>query len=156
MKHLVKMFSSFAVLATLSGIVLADESSTSPVGYWKTIDDKTHKARSIVRITEVNGELRGKIVKLLDPPKDDPNPICKKCTGDNKNKPVLGVGFLWGFKREAKGWSDGSVLDPEEGKTYHGSIQVIDNGRRLKLFGYVRVIIKFGRGQVWERVQPPS
>ena len=140
------------VFVAPTDVAWADDSSATPAGYWKTIDDKTHQARSIVKIVEVNGELRGRIEKLLAPPKDDPDPICKKCTGDKKDKLVRGMEFLWGFKREAKGWSDGYVLDPEEGQTYHGSIQLIDGGKRLKLFGYVRVIIKIGRGQVWERV----
>ena len=84
--------------------------STTPVGYWKTIDDKTHQARSIVRIVEINGELRGTIVKLLAPPKDDPDPICEKCTGNKKNKSVRGLEFLWGFKREARG---GATANPK-------------------------------------------
>jgi uncharacterized protein (DUF2147 family) len=152
MKYLLRIILSVAAFVALPGMAWADDAGASPVGHWKTIDDKTRQARSIVRIVEVNGELRGRIEKLLAPPKDDPDPICKKCTGDKKNKPVRGLEFLWGFKREAKGWSDGYVLDPEEGRTYHGSIQVIDAGKRLKLFGYVRVIIKIGRSQVWERV----
>ena len=154
MKYLRRIILSLVVLVALRGIAWADSADATPVGHWKTIDDKTHQARSIVKIVEVNGELRGRIEKLLAPPKDDPEPICKKCTGDKKNKPVRGLEFLWGFKREAKGWSDGYVLDPEEGQIYHGSIQVIDGGKRLKLFGYVRVIIKIGRGQVWNRVSP--
>jgi uncharacterized protein (DUF2147 family) len=154
MRKLLRIISLLAAFVTLRGIVWADDPGATPVGYWKTIDDRTGHSRSIVRIVEVNGELRGRIEKLLAPPKDDPDPICKKCTGDKKNKRVRGLEFLWGFRREANGWSDGYVLDPEEGQTYHGSIQVIDGGKRLKLFGYVRVIIKIGRSQVWERVSP--
>jgi uncharacterized protein (DUF2147 family) len=152
MKKPFRAILSLVTLVALQGSAWADDANATPVGSWKTIDDKTRQAKAIVRIVEVNGELRGRIEKLLAPPKDDPDPICKKCTGDKKDKPVRGMEFLWGFKREAKGWSDGYVLDPEEGQTYHGSIQLIDGGKRLKLFGYVRVIIKIGRGQVWERV----
>jgi len=47
---------------TLSGLSFADE---TPVGVWKSIDDKTGKAKAIIRITEVNGELQGKIEKLF-------------------------------------------------------------------------------------------
>ena len=36
----------------------------SPVGVWKTIDDKPGKPKSLIRINEVNGELRGTIEKL--------------------------------------------------------------------------------------------
>ncbi len=154
MKYLLGIILSLATFFSLRGVACAQDASATPIGYWKTIDDKTGKARGMVRIFEVKGELRGRIEKLLAPPKDDPNPICRKCTGDKKNKPVRGMEFLWGFKREAKGWSDGYVLDPEDGQIYHGSMEVIDSGRRLKLFGYVRIIFKIGRSQVWERASP--
>lgn len=154
MKDVLRLTLLILCFAALRGLAWADDTKASPVGYWKTIDDKTGQARSIIKIVEVNREFRGRIVKLLAPPKDDPDPICKKCTGDKKNKPVRGLEFLWGFKLETKGWSDGFVLDPEEGRTYHGNFQIIDGGKRMKLFGYVRVIIKIGRSQIWERVSP--
>jgi uncharacterized protein (DUF2147 family) len=141
-----------AAILTLKSDAWADDASATPVGYWKTIDDKTHRPRSIVKIVEIDGELHGRILELLAPPRGNPNPVCVKCTGVNKNRPVLGLEILWGMKREAKGWSDGYVLDPEEGRIYRGNVQVIDGGKRLKLFGYVRVVIKIGRSQVWERV----
>ena len=56
----------------------------SPVGLWRTIDDETGKAKSLVRITEVNGELQGTIEKLFREPNEDQTPRCDKCTGDKK------------------------------------------------------------------------
>ena len=50
----------------------------SPVGVWRTIDDKTGKEKSLVRITEVNGEFRGTIEKLFREPNEDQNPKGKK------------------------------------------------------------------------------
>jgi len=41
--------------------VWADE--TSPVGLWKNIDDVSGKPRALIRITESNGSLLGKIEK---------------------------------------------------------------------------------------------
>ena len=38
----------------------------TPVGLWKTIDDKTKKAKSLIRISETGGVLNGKLEKLLD------------------------------------------------------------------------------------------
>jgi uncharacterized protein (DUF2147 family) len=124
----------------------------TPVGYWKTIDDHTGQPRSIVRIFEVNGELRGRLERILDLPKGAKPPTCDKCPGDKKGKPVLGLEFLWGFKRDGAGWSDGSVLDPEEGRIYNANLEVLDGGKRLKLFGYVRIVFKLGRSQTWTRV----
>jgi uncharacterized protein (DUF2147 family) len=126
--------------------------ANTPVGYWKTIDDHTGQARAIVEIFEVNGELRGRIDKFLNLPNGMKPPTCDKCPGDKRGKPVLGLEFLWGFKRDGASWSDGSVLDPEEGHVYRANLEMLDGGKRLKLFGYVRVVFKIGRSQTWTRV----
>ena len=39
----------------------------SAVGLWKTIDDETGKPKALVRITEENGALQGKITALATP-----------------------------------------------------------------------------------------
>ena len=39
----------------------------SPVGLWKTLDDATGKATSVVSIWEENGKMYGRIEKLVDP-----------------------------------------------------------------------------------------
>ena len=50
----------------------------SPVGLWKTIDDKTNKPRSIVRIVEENGEFKG-IVENGLVEAESPDRVCDKC-----------------------------------------------------------------------------
>jgi uncharacterized protein (DUF2147 family) len=132
----------------------AEGELATPAGYWMTVDDHTGKPRSIVRIQEVAGELHGTLEKLIDPPGGQPNPNCTKCPGDKRNKPLIGMEILWGNRRIERGWGDGYVLDPEGGQVYHGNLEVLDNGKRLKLFGYVRIIFKIGRSQTWQRVSP--
>jgi uncharacterized protein (DUF2147 family) len=126
----------------------------SPVGYWKTIDDKSGKPRSIVKIWEQDRELRGRIERLIREPNEEQEPRCDKCEGERHNKKILGMEFLWGFKRERDGWSDGWVLDPKNGNVYHATLQLIEGGATLRLFGYIRVVFKIGRSQTWERVRP--
>jgi uncharacterized protein (DUF2147 family) len=133
----------------------AQAPNNTPVGYWKTIDEHTGQAQSIVQIFELNGELHGRVEKFLNLPNGAKPPTCDKCPGDKKGKPVLGLEFLWGFKRDGSGWSDGSVLDPEEGRVYNANLEVLDGGKHLKLFGYVRVLLKIGRSQTWARVASP-
>lgn len=52
----------------------------SPAGLWKTIDDKTGRARGIVRIYEQNGELFGKIVSSVSP--EEAKEVCSSCSGN--------------------------------------------------------------------------
>ena len=68
-----------AVLACASWTVPAAD---SPVGVWRTVDDRSGKEKSLVRIVEVNGELRGTVERLFRDTGEDPNPVCEKCAGD--------------------------------------------------------------------------
>lgn len=127
----------------------------SPVGVWKTIDDKSGEARSYVKIWD-NGQgvLYGKITKLLNTPDAD-TAICEKCTDDRKDKKVVGLEILRGLKNDPDKplrWNQGTVLDPENGKVYKGYVEVTTDNKTLKLRGYVGVPL-FGRNQFWHRVE---
>jgi uncharacterized protein (DUF2147 family) len=126
--------------------------SSSPEGYWKTIDDETNKAKSIVYIWKKNGKLYGKIQKLFLEPNEDPNPVCDKCEGSLKGKPVIGMRILWDMVQDGTEWTDGRIMDPESGNTYSCTMEVQDNGKTLKVRGYMGVSL-LGRTQVWQRAQ---
>src|SRR5262245_61661128 len=96
----------------------------SPVGKWRTIDDQTGKPRSIVQISEKDGKLYGKSLELIDP--EEPNPKCRKCPGDSKDKPVVGLTILWDMKKAGNEWSGGKILDPKNGKVYKCSLRLKD------------------------------
>jgi len=142
-----------ACALTLLTLTVARSSAKdgSATGLWKTIDDKTHKPKSIARLWEVDGELKGKIERIFPEPGEGPDPLCDKCPGDKHNQHVVGMEFLWGFHRDGDDWVDGRVLDPDNGKTYHARVRVLDGGRRLQLYGYIKILIKIGRSQTWER-----
>lgn len=88
------------ILLSLALFTSAALAESTPAGLWRTIDDHTGKEKSLVRIVEVNGEFRGTIEKLFREPGEDPNPNCDKCTGDKKNKPVIGMMILTGLKKD--------------------------------------------------------
>ena len=136
------------LLLTLSSLAFAAEGS--PAGLWRTIDDKTGKEKSLVRIVEVNGEFRGTIEKLFREPGEDPNPNCDKCPGERKNKPVIGMTILTGLKKDNSQWSGGEILDPQNGKTYKCKMWVEDKGRELHVRGFIGMSL-LGRTQVWLR-----
>ncbi len=127
--------------------------ANSPIGYWKTIDDRTHQARGIVQITESHGELQGKIVKFLFHLNKDVVLVCKKCSGDQHNKPVLGMRVITGMKLDHNKWDGGNILDPENGKQYRGSLRVSRNNQVLAVHAYEGIPL-FGRTQYWQRVNP--
>lgn len=123
----------------------------SPVGLWKSVDEKTGAPKSEVRITESNGVLTGKVERILREGAD-PSAVCDKCTDDRKGKPIVGLEIIRGAK-QAEGktvWEDGKILDPENGKTYTLRLTPVDGGQKLEVRGSIG---PFGRTQTWVRVQ---
>ena len=118
-------------------------------GRWKTIDDKTGKVKSIVEISKAaNGSYSGKVVEVLYSERG-PNPVCDKCSGSNKNKPVKGMTILWNLKADsATEWSGGTILDPANGKTYKSKSELQAVGNKLDVSGCVAFIC---RAQTWVR-----
>ena len=129
----------------------ADQSSSNPVGYWKTIDDDDGKEKSVVQIWEKDGKVFGKIVKLFE----DPKAVCDECQGDLKGKPVMGMQILTNLKKDGDEWSGGTIMDPANGKSYKCYIEVQEGGKKLKVRGYIGISL-FGRTQYWHRVEAPT
>jgi uncharacterized protein (DUF2147 family) len=122
----------------------------SPVGRWRSFDDKTGQPKSIIEITEVNGELQGTVERVFSPPAPSLNPLCELCTGDRKNKPIVGMQMLWGMKKEGDEYGGGRILQPETGKELRGKLKVIDGGKKLEVRGFVGLAF-VGRTVTWAR-----
>ena len=122
---------------------------TSPEGRWKTFDDETGRARSIVTITRTSsGTLQGQVTEIIDQ-EHGPDPLCDQCTGANKGKPIKGLVILWGLKPDGdRRWSAGSVLDPANGKTYRAKVELKQGGGKLGMSGCIAFIC---REQTWLR-----
>jgi uncharacterized protein (DUF2147 family) len=146
MKHLLRRFTLlsalffFGVLAT-PNLAFADD---SPVGTWKTIDDETGEAKSLVKIYERDGKLYGKIIKLFK----NPDATCDACEGEDYGAPIKGMVIMWGLSPNDDGdeWEGGKIFDPKKGKTYNCKIW-LDDGE-LKVRGYAG---PFFRTQTWHR-----
>jgi uncharacterized protein (DUF2147 family) len=139
---------AFSLSASAQAVPNSNAALASPVGRWKTVDDSTGKVKSIVAIREENGKLYGTIEELFDPPV--PHPTCYLCTGDLKDRPLVGLQILSGFAQDGDQWSGGQVLDPETGKIYRASIALEDGGKKLRLHGYFLVTL-LGRTEHWLR-----
>ena len=134
-------------LGLISTLAAANE---NPVGLWRTIDDKSGKEKSLVRVSESNGQLQITIEKLFREPGEEPNPLCDKCSGEKKNKPVIGMQIGNGLKKDGEVWSGGEILDPQNGKTYKCKVWLEEKGKKLHVRGFIGVSV-LGRTQVWVR-----
>lgn len=119
-------------------------------GKWKTIDDETGEPKSIVEIFQEGDEVKGRIVELINPP--EPDPKCKDCPGDKKDKPIQGLEIIWGMKETDKGkeWTGGKILDPKKGKVYGCRLRLLDEGKKLEVRGFMGFSL-LGRSQTWMR-----
>ena len=146
---------NLAVACLLAGAAFtAAGQATSPAGLWRTIDDSSKKDKSLVRIVEANGVYTGKVEKIVDPdsPKDA---VCKDCSDERKDKPVVGMTIVRNVKASADDknvFEGGDILDPNNGKVYRVKLKLIDNGSKLDVRGYIGTPM-LGRTQTWIRAE---
>ena len=140
------------ILCTLVlGLVAATAwAQSTPAGLWKTIDDETKQEKSYVRLVESGGVLTGKIEKIIDPTKQDE--VCDKCEDARKGQRKLGMTIVEGVKKHADEpyWDGGTILDPNNGKTYKVRMTPKDGGKALEVRGFIG---PFYRNQTWLRVE---
>jgi uncharacterized protein (DUF2147 family) len=129
--------------------IICNAQSQNVIGKWKTVDDETGKPKSVVEIYEKSGKIYGKIIEILEA--DKRNKVCEECTGEDRNKPILGMVIIKGLRKDGKEYNDGQILDPKNGKLYKCFI-TLEGNDKLKLRGYVGVAM-FGRTQYWSRVK---
>jgi uncharacterized protein (DUF2147 family) len=143
------ILSAIAVLQV--GISFAADLS-SPLGEWKTFDDKTGNARAIVRIYEQDGNLFGKIERSMTPGAE--SRVCAACTDDRKDQPMLGLVILRNMKRTDDGYAGGDILDPDTGSVYRCKLHLDEGGAKLVVRGFIGISL-LGRTQIWERQGSP-
>ena len=141
------------ITSALVAAVGSVSAQNTPLGVWKTIDDKTKTERAQIRITEAGGVFSGKLEKLLaaDAKQDA---LCDKCSDDRKDKPMVGLEVVRSVKKgDAENtWDGGTILDAAEGKIYKVRLQPTDGGKKMEVRGYIGAPM-FGRTQTWIRVE---
>jgi len=135
------------VCGILMGAGVFAQGNDPIVGKWKTVDDETGEAKSVVEIfKKPDGKYYGNIHKLLAKPENDK---CAKCTGDRKDKPLLGLEIIRGLSKKGNEFTGGNITDPKNGKTYKCTIT--RSGDKLNVRGYVGFSL-LGRTQTWHKV----
>jgi len=123
----------------------------SIVGQWQTFDDKTKELKSVVEIYEEDGRFFARIVKSFV---SEVDAVCETCKGELKGEPIIGLGIIENLRKQGDEYSGGSIMDPENGKTYKCTLGLIDSNR-LKVRGYIGIAL-LGRTQYWTRKEHPD
>jgi uncharacterized protein (DUF2147 family) len=150
--HSIKKILIAAAMAAACAYSAAWGQDLTPLGLWKSIDDRTNQPAALIRITEIAGKFQGRIERIFPEPGESANPRCEECEGDLKNQPVVGMIILRDMRLTGDEYTDGRILDPDSGKIYHCSMRILDGGNKLIVRGYVGIPL-LGRSQVWLRDQ---
>lgn len=134
-----------------AGLAVCGAAQAGIDGLWQQHDDDG-RLNSLVRIEIVGGQVQATIVKGYAVPgrPADADVRCTRCPGELRDRPLVGLRFLWGLKGGGTAWDDGEILDPEDGKVYRAKATLSADGQQLTVRGYVGVAL-FGRSQVWRR-----
>ena len=133
----------------------ASAAEPTATGLWQQVDDKTGEVGGWFLVFEKDGAYQGAIAKTFPKPGEDPNPLCKKCEGDQKNAPSLGLVLIKGMKRNGLKYDKGTILDPRDGKVYNAFLEVSPDGKTLRVHGYIGMEV-LGRSQYWKRLPPEA
>ena len=131
-----------AVNAQVADDILGDwlnQEGTAKIHIFKAVNGK------------FKGKYYGKIIWLKEPtengkPKvDDQNPDVKKRTQEINGLVILNN---FSFDDDDKEWSNGTIYDPKNGKTY--SCTITKSGDKLNVRGYVGISM-LGRTAIWTK-----
>ena len=123
--------------------------SQGVTGKWKTIDDQTGEAKSIIEIYEKSGKIYGKVIEILNPARK--KDLCQNCSGEDKNKAILGLVVIKGLSKDGDEFNGGKIVDPQTGKVYKCLI-TLEEKDKLKVRGYIGFSL-IGRTQYWYRIK---
>ena len=131
------------------------------IGKWKTIDDDSGRAKSIIEITKSGNRYYGQVIELLDPKNLEDSGVdtfeeimCDDCPEDRgQGEPVIGLQLIWDMELDDDKWAEGKIMDPDGGKIYDCTMWLDEDdpsGNTLKVRGWLAFLF---RTQTWYRVE---
>jgi uncharacterized protein (DUF2147 family) len=132
-------------LASMLGSKLVSAQSDKIEGVW--FNDKKDAKIQIYKARD--GKFYGKIIWLKDPLKNGKPKTDEKNPKDKmKTQPLVELVILRGFEVDGDTYEDGTIYDPDNGKTY--DCKMTYKGKTLAIRGFIGISL-FGRTTVWER-----
>ncbi|HXC07394.1 MAG TPA: DUF2147 domain-containing protein [Steroidobacteraceae bacterium] len=135
-------------LASAPALVAYAAGAPSPLGLWKTFDDKTGKPRALVRVYLQDGKYFGKIEQSFTPGAE--TRVCAVCTDERKNQPIIGLLIIRNVSLRDGEYGGGDILDPDTGSVYRCKFHLENEGAVLVVRGFIGFSL-LGRSQTWRR-----
>jgi uncharacterized protein (DUF2147 family) len=120
----------------------------TPIGVWIASDEGGGSVE--IEIYPMGADLAGKILSFSAHEKQSRRRMCTNCSDDRKGRPMIGLEIMRGIPANVAGpvWSGGNVLDPDTGKIYRLRLELMEDGRRMMVRGYLG---PFYQTEIWER-----
>ncbi len=141
------MLSWIFLLGALAAAAYA-AGSQSPLGLWKTFDEKTGKPTALVRIYLQDGKYYGRIEQSFLPAAE--SSVCSACTDERKNQPLLGLLIIRNMALHEADYEGGDILDPGSGSVHRCKFQLGKDGNSLVVRSFTG-LPWFGHSQTWRR-----
>ena len=151
MKTVIRIITLMCLYANFS-LAQSSNSHDGIIGTW-LVQDGSGK----VKIEKINGKFSGKLVWIKQSTDKSGKPVLDSKNPDKslQNRPQLGLPLLQNFIYDSDNvWTDGTIYDPDSGKTYSCKITLKNNGI-MEVRGYVGISL-FGRTDTWTRSQDIS
>lgn len=133
------------LVAGLAGLALTSPAAAADVGgRWLTPTGAT------IEIYSCASALCGRIVTSDALQKNPDMRDTKNSNANLRTRPVKGLVMLSGFTGGPAKWAGGQVYNPQDGRTYSGSVELTAPDK-LKLTGCALAI--FCKSQEWQRVK---
>ena len=117
------------------------------IGHWQVVNSDGGPGGKVVTYL-VNGKLFGRVTEVR--PGRTPKDVCDKCSGEYKDKLILGMVNMRNFHSEGDDWVEGTVVDPENGKEYKGKVWAVGKDT-LRMRGFIGISL-LGRTETWTRI----
>jgi len=113
-------------------------------GLWLTDDGK-----GVVEVAPCGRNMCGKIVRVLERGPGIPTTDVKNPDPARRNRPIIGLQVLSGFKPGTNAWEGGRAYDPKKGSSYNSSLRLNRDGS-LRVTGCVLFVCQSVR---WTRTR---
>ena len=125
------------------------------VGRWRAVEDPKTGIVSIIELYLEGETLSGRVERIEDPSGQPLFPVCEHCPGEMAGKPLPGLRFLSGLRKEGDRWVGGRAIDLRDGTTQGLSascdLSLVDGKAVLRAYVGLRA---FGQTRVWTRDAP--
>ncbi len=135
------MKNSLLALLILFPCLAISQKADDLVGVWITEENKSHIE---ISYSDQNQMFSGTIIWLKEPLENGKPKV------DEKGNKILGLQILNEFVFEDDEWVDGTIYDPESGKTYYCTI-TLENQNKIKVRGSLDPMGWLGRTTTWIR-----